>query len=246
MIMTNEDNNGKIRIQKYLSTKGVCSRREAERMIERRKIKVNGKKAVIGQAVDDQDHISINGKLIKKEERKIYYLLNKPKGYLSATKDKKGLPITDLIHTSSYIWPVGRLDVNTSGIIFITNDGDFTKLVTSPASNIKKTYIAKVNKIDFTNEDLRLLMNGITLDDGYKTQKAHEVSIVKVKGKYSHVKLTISEGKNNQVRRMFLALDCKVMELKRVGIGGFKIHQVPDVGSYIVVSYGDIQRLINK
>jgi pseudouridine synthase len=115
-----------------------------------------------------------------------------------------------------------------------------------PSSNITKTYVAKVNKIDFVDEDFRKLMNGIKLDDGYVTKKAHEVKLLKKNDKYSHVRLSISEGKKNQVKRMFLALGCQVIELQRIAIGGFKIHLVPHIGEYIVVSPGDIKKYLIK
>ena len=239
--------NSKIRIQKFLSIKGVCSRRDAEKLILKGKITVNGKKAEIAMHVNDSDYISINGKPIKKEHKKLYFLLNKPKGYLSETKDwKKNKPVTSLIKTSTHVFPVGRLDVNTSGLIFITNDGEFSRMVTLPSSGIKKTYLAKVNKIDFTNKDISLLQNGIVLDTGYKTKPAHEVTIMKTGDKYSIVKIVISEGKKNQVRKMFASLGCEVIELQRTSIGGFKIHLVPDKGKYITISYGDIQKYLRK
>ncbi|MBP6409231.1 MAG: rRNA pseudouridine synthase, partial [Fusobacteriaceae bacterium] len=135
----------KQRINKYLAQKGIGSRREIDKYIEMEMITVNGELAVSGQKVDDNDKIEINGMLIEEQkEKKVYFMLNKPQGYISAVKDAREKTVVELIDTPERIYPVGRLDLNTEGLLILTNDGDCYNKLIHPRAEIWKTYIAKV------------------------------------------------------------------------------------------------------
>ena len=203
------------RLQKFLSECGVASRRKSEELILNGKVKVNGKIVkTLGVKVSDNDIIVVNGEVIKKSLKE-YYLLYKPRGVISSVKDEKGRKtVADLVNTSTRIYPIGRLDYDTTGIILLTNDGELSNLLTHPKSNINKEYIAKVKGF-FKKEDATILSRGILLN-GRKTKPA----TFKLK-KYdkindvSYVKTIISEGRNHQIKNMFDSLGYIVLKLKR-------------------------------
>ena len=203
------------RLQKFLSECGVASRRKSEELILNGKVKVNGKIIkTLGVKVSDNDIIVVNGEVIKKSLKE-YYLLYKPRGVICSVKDEKGRKtVVDLVNTSTRIYPIGRLDYDTTGIILLTNDGELSNLLTHPKSNINKEYIAKVKGF-FKKEDATILSRGILLN-GRKTKPA----TFKLK-KYdkindvSYVKTIISEGRNHQIKNMFDSLGYIVLKLKR-------------------------------
>ena len=203
------------RLQKFLSECGVASRRKSEELILNGKVKVNGKIVkTLGVKVSDNDIIVVNGEVIKKSLKE-YYLLYKPRGVICSVKDEKGRKtVVDLVNTSTRIYPIGRLDYDTTGIILLTNDGELSNLLTHPKSNINKEYIAKVKGF-FKKEDATILSRGILLN-GRKTKPA----TFKLK-KYdkindvSYVKTIISEGRNHQIKNMFDSLGYIVLKLKR-------------------------------
>ena len=203
------------RLQKFLSECGVASRRKSEELILNGKVKVNGKIVkTLGVKVSDNDIIVVNGEVIKKSLKE-YYLLYKPRGVICSVKDEKGRKtVVDLVNTSTRIYPIGRLDYDTTGIILLTNDGELSNLLTHPKSNINKEYIAKVKGF-FKKEDATILSRGILLN-GRKTKPA----TFKLK-KYdkindvSYVKTVISEGRNHQIKNMFDSLGYIVLKLKR-------------------------------
>ena len=203
------------RLQKVIASSGVASRRKAEELILKGCVTVNGEKVTeLGTKVSGNDLICVNGKSIT-EEDKVYYMLNKPRGVISSASDELGRKtVVDLIDTDKRIYPIGRLDYDTTGIILLTNDGELTNKLIHPKSEIEKTYVAKVKGL-VNKEALKQLCNGVDID-GYKTAKAKaRLKKYDKKTNYSIVELTIHEGKNHQVKRMFEALGFEVVKLKR-------------------------------
>lgn len=204
------------RLQKVIANYGYASRREAEKLIASGQVKVNDVVVrELGTKVSSSDIIQINNVQIDKNIGYEYYLLYKPRGVISSSKDEKGRKtVVDLIDTESRIYPIGRLDYDTTGIILLTNDGNLANMLSLPKSNIDKTYIAKVDGI-LKKEDIIKLKNGVIID-GYKTKKAKiKVKKIDKKNKTSIVEVTIHEGKNHQVKKMFEAIGLKVLKLKR-------------------------------
>ena len=203
------------RLQKFLSECGVASRRKSEELILNGKVKVNGKIVkTLGVKVSDNDIIVVNGEVIKKSLKE-YYLLYKPRGVICSVKDEKGRKtVVDLVNTSTRIYPIGRLDYDTTGIILLTNDGELSNLLTHPKSNINKEYIAKVKGF-FKKEDATILSRGILLN-GRKTKPAtFKLKKYDKTNDVSYVKTVISEGRNHQIKNMFDSLGYIVLKLKR-------------------------------
>lgn len=220
-----------VRLQKYIAMCGIASRRAAETMISEGRVCVNGEK-VTEQGVKIEigaDKVMVDGEVIKNKNKKYYIMLNKPVGYVTTVKDQFGRPtVIDLIKADlkdERIFPVGRLDYETEGLLLLTNDGDFTYKVTHPKFHMDKTYIAAV-KGGVSIHDMNCLREGIRLDDGFKTSPA-KAEITDVKNGYTFVKLTIHEGKNRQVRRMFEALGKNIAALQRLSIGTVELGNLP-------------------
>lgn len=204
------------RVQKVIAECGYCSRRSAEKLILQGKVKVNGKIVLeLGTKVSKGDSIEVEGVVIDNNKNYEYYLLYKPRGVVSTTSDDKGRKcVVDLIDTTTRIYPVGRLDYDTTGVLILTNDGKLANKLMKPNSEIDKTYIAKVEGI-LTGYDIKRLRKGIIID-GKKTSNA----IVKLKNiskekQTSLVEIIIHEGKNHQVKKMIEAVGKKVIKLKR-------------------------------
>lgn len=208
------------RLQKVIAHAGVASRRKAEEMILEGKVKVNGKVVKeLGVKVSNSDTVEVGGIPLEKEQP-VYFLFYKPRGIISSVTDDKGRKtVTDYFpEIKERIYPVGRLDYDTSGILLLTNDGEFANLLMHPRNEIEKEYIAKIKGIPL-RENLKVLEKGIRLEDG-KTAPAQTkvISVDKKKGT-SIVQLTIHEGKNRQVRRMFEAIGHPVVKLRRERYG---------------------------
>lgn len=204
------------RLQKYLSECGVASRRKSEELIKAGKVKVNNKiVSDLGFKVNEKDEVFVNNVQVFKQEKE-YYLLYKPEKVICSVHDEKNrTTVIDLIDTKEKIFPVGRLDYDTSGLLLLTNDGELTNKLTHPSHDIPKTYSAKVDGI-ITKEELRTLEKGIILD-GVKTKKAiAKLKKVDKRNNKSYVELTITEGRNHQVKNMFSAVGHKVLKLKRI------------------------------
>ena len=203
------------RLSKVIATSGIASRRKAEELIDNGLVKVNGK--VVreqGVKVDSNDIIEVNNRILKKELKE-YYLLYKPRGIVTTTNDEKGRKtVVDLIKTGKRIYPVGRLDYDTTGLLLLTNDGELTNILTHPSNNIDKVYVAKVKGL-IGKVQIKSLENGVLID-GVKTSKS-KARILKYDKKTdsSFVELTIHEGKNHQVKKMFEAIGYEVVKLKR-------------------------------
>ena len=232
-----------MRLNKYIAHSGVCSRRKADELIEQGLVTINGKKASTGQDVADGDVVAVSGRPIKTEKRLVYYLLNKPVGYITTVDDQQDRPtVMDLLDDiSERVYPVGRLDFNTSGMLILTNDGDLTHQLTHPRHHIFKTYLAEVSGM-LTMAEAKRLERGVDIG-GYITAPAH-VSIIHQSDHSSIAEIRISEGKNRQVRRMFEAVGHKVTALERTAIGNMKMaHLKP--GQYRKLSANEIDYLKN-
>lgn len=211
-----------MRLQKFLAHSGVASRRKSEEIIALGRVKVNN--SVITDPafnVEKNDKVEVDGRIIKNKSKFKYYILNKPIGVVSTSRDEKNrINVTDLIDTNVRIYPVGRLDIDTTGLIIVTNDGDFTNIVTHPRYELDKTYIVTVvgrpNK-----KSLDLLRKGMVID-GYKTKGA-KVKILKNFETHSVLEVTIDEGRNRQIKKMFEQINHPVKALKRIKIGEFEI-----------------------
>ena len=204
------------RLQKKIANLGYCSRRKAEELITKGLVEVNGEVVTkLGTTVKPGDIITVEGNILDNSRSFEYYLLNKPKGVVTTTNDEKGrTTVIDLIETNARIYPVGRLDYDTTGILILTNDGELANLLSSPSSNVDKTYIAKVEG-EVTIPNIQALRKGVVID-GIKTKRAKvKLKSVDKKKKTSIVELTIHEGKNHQVKKMFEILGYKVTKLRR-------------------------------
>ena len=210
------------RLQKYLANNGIAARRKCEELILNGKIEVNGSTVFeLGTKVNpDKDEVKYNGKVVKLEDEKIYILLNKPIGYVTTAKEQFGRDmVLDLVKVNKRIVPVGRLDMYTSGVLILTNDGDFVNKLTHPSHEIDKTYNVTLKGI-VSKEEIEKLQNGVEIDDGYVTKPA-KVKILKIdeEKKISRIQITIHEGKNRQVRKMCEAVGKRVLALHRCKIG---------------------------
>lgn len=224
-----------IRLNKYIANAGVCSRRAADKLIDENKVKVNGKVVLEKGTVIDtyKDNVEVNGKKISISEEKVYILLNKPKGYITTAKEQFNRPfVLDLVNEKRRVYPVGRLDMDTSGLLILTNDGQLTNKITHPKNHIYKTYEA-ILKNELSNVDMQKLEKGVDIG-GYVTQPAKVQKLGDKK-----VRITISEGKNRQVRKMFETVNNKVVELKRISIGKLTLENL-EVGKFKYVKYEEI------
>lgn len=204
------------RLQKVIAQAGVTSRRKAEQLIVEGKVKVNGKVVQqLGVKVNPaKDKIEVEGIPIDREEP-VYFLLYKPQGVISSVSDDRGRKVvTDFVETHHRVFPVGRLDYDTSGIILLTNDGEFANLLTHPKHEIEKVYVAKVQGIP-TIDKIKKLREGVMLEDGKTAPAKVKILSANRKKDVSIIQLTIHEGRNRQVRRMFEAIGHRVLKLKR-------------------------------
>ena len=203
------------RLQKVIAASGVTSRRKAEELITAGKVKVNGEVVTeLGTKVTDKDRIEVDNVIINKETKE-YYLLNKPRGVVTTTKDDKDRKtVVDLIPTNARIYPVGRLDYDTTGVLLLTNDGDFANILMHPASEVEKVYMAKLKGI-IKGEHINALKDGVKLDEQIVKPSRVKLKKVDTKTNTCMVQITIHEGKNHQVKRMFEAVGFEVVKLKR-------------------------------
>ena len=203
------------RLQKVIAQAGIASRRKAEELITSGQVKVNGVVITeLGTKVTEKDQIEVNNQLIEKEKKE-YYLLNKPRGVVTTTSDDKNRKtVVDLIPTSARIYPVGRLDYDTTGVLLLTNDGDFANILMHPTSNVDKVYMAKLEGI-IKGEQINQLKDGVELDGEIVKPSRVKLKKVDPKSNSCMVQITIHEGKNHQVKRMFEAVGFPVAKLKR-------------------------------
>jgi 23S rRNA pseudouridine2605 synthase len=204
------------RLQKVIANLGYCSRRKAEELIKEGKVKVNGQIITeLGTKTKHGDTIEVEDTILDNNKNYEYYLLNKPRGVVTTTKDELNRKtVIDLINTSTRIYPVGRLDYDTTGILLLTNDGVLANKLMHPSHNIDKTYIAKIEGL-ITGYSIKKLREGVVID-GYKTSPAKvKLRSTDKKNNKSIVELTIHEGKNHQIKKMFESVGYQVEKLKR-------------------------------
>lgn len=217
------------RLQKIISKAGVASRREAERLILAGRVALNGVTVTeLGvQADAEKDVITLDGRPIGQAERKLYFLLNKPKGYISAVKDDRGRKtVVDLLpEVAEYIYPVGRLDYDTEGLLLLTNDGDLMNGLLHPSKEIAKTYVARVQGV-LTAKDVGLLSKGMLLEDGMTAPAKVKPLNKAADDSWCRVEVTIHEGRNRQVRRMLQGVGHRVISLERRAFAGLTLQGV--------------------
>lgn len=227
------------RLQKLIAQAGICSRREAENLILAGRVTVDGKIVrELGTKANVKQKIRVDGKILKFGAGKIYLMLNKPRGYVSTVHDDRGRKtIIDLLgeNFSERVYPIGRLDLNSEGLLLLTNDGELTNALIHPRNEVEKTYRVKISG-DVTEEKLDLLRAGIELDDGLTAPA--EIYLL---GE-NFVEITIHEGRNRQVRRMFAAIGCDVKRLRRIRFAGLTLDGVK-VGKFRELTAGEISRL---
>lgn len=234
-----------VRLQKIIADRGYCSRRKAEEYITNKLVKIKG--IVVDElgAKFDEDKvvIEIDGHLLKPvlDAEKYYFLVNKPLGFVTSLKDDRGRKTVDMLVPSRYgrLFPVGRLDINTSGALIMTNDGDFANLVMHPSSQFNKTYLVVIRGI-FTLTDKTRLEKGIMLEDGLTAPA--KVKVVSSKISTSSVLITIHEGKNREVRRMMEALNHGIISLSRRKIGGLSVAKLK-TGQYAKIPVSIIDKI---
>ena len=232
------------RLQKYLSSCGIASRRKSEELILAGKVKVNGKVVTeLGTKVSEKDEVEVENMEVYRKEKE-YYLLYKPEKTICSVSDEKGrTTVVDLIETDEKIFPVGRLDYDTTGLLLLTNDGELTNKLTHPKGFVEKTYIAKVSGI-VTGKEIHELEEGIELE-GVKTKKARaKLKKIDKKNNKSYVELTITEGRNHQVKNMFAALGHKVLKLKRISYAFFNLEGMK-IGEYRRLTAKEVKQLYN-
>lgn len=220
-----------MRLDKLLAHCGFGSRRDVKQLIRQMNISVNGKQVDKPNlhVNPSEDKIIVNGEQVI-YEKYIYLMLNKPDGYISATEDLYDLTVIDLVPEDFRhfdLFPVGRLDKDTEGLLLLTNDGKVNHYLTSPKHNVKKVYYATIQG-EVTKEDIERFAQGVVLDDGYKTKPA-QLHIIKSDDQ-SEIELTITEGKFHQVKRMFLAINKQVLYLKRIQMGEIRLDHELQLG----------------
>lgn len=211
------------RLQKILAQMGVASRRKAEELIVEGRVIVNGKAVAVGMKADPtKDHIKVNGRLLTKPEPKIYLMFNKPAGVVASLSDPEGRPtVRDFLKGVKYrVFPIGRLDYDSEGLLLITNDGDFAHRILHPSKKTPKTYVIKVKGI-IDEDAIEKLRRGVRLQDGLTAPS--KVKKIRQSESNSWVEITIHEGRKRQVRRMLEKVGYPVIKLRRIAIGGLKL-----------------------
>lgn len=226
------------RLQKVIANSGFCSRRKAEEYISKGVVYVNGQQVLeLGTKVGSGDIIEVNGETIDKNKNYVYYLLYKPRGVVSTSSDELGRKtVVDIVNSMERVYPIGRLDYDTTGLILLTNDGVLANKLMHPSSNIDKVYIAKVEGI-LSAYDVKRLKSGVVID-GYKTSRCHvKIKSIDKEKNTCIVELTIHEGRNHQVKKMIESVGKKVIKLKRERYAFFNLNGLKP---------GEYRRLSNK
>lgn len=239
-----EENNNKIRIQKFLADNGIASRRKCEEYILKGRVKLNGKIVTeLGTKINpDTDRIEFDSKKVEITNNKIYILLNKPVGYVTTAKDQFDRKIVlDLIKTKERVVPVGRLDMYTSGALILTNDGEFVNRITHPSHEIEKTYNVTIRGI-VSEEEINKLKSGVDIG-GYVTKPA-KVKIIKVdeEKNITRLEIKIHEGKNRQIRKMISSIKKNVIALHRTSIGNITVKNMK-IGEYRYLKENEIKNM---
>lgn len=232
------------RLQKILSQYGVASRRKAEQLIKEGRVTVNGQIAQLGQKADpEKDYIKVDGKLLLKPEPKVYYAFYKPRKVITALFDPQGRPtVKDFLKGIKFrVYPVGRLDYDSEGLIILTNDGELAYKVMHPSSEIEKTYMVKVDGI-IDEEKLSKLRKGVKIEGGLA--RAVNVTFIRKLKANSWIKITLYEGRKRQIRKMLEKVGHPVIRLIRVAIDGVRLGDLK-AGEYRVLTKEEIESLKN-
>ena len=231
------------RLQKVIADAGITSRRKAEELIINGKVRVNGEIVkTLGVKVSGNDIVEVNGMMIQNEKVKKYYLLNKPRGVISSVRDDKNRPtVVDYIDTDVRIYPVGRLDYDTTGLILLTNDGELANRLAHPKNKIPKTYIAKIEGL-LNKDDIERLKNGIIIDGRKVAVEDFKIRDKDFEKKTSLVEVTIVEGRNHIVKKMFESLKHPVIRLSRIKIAFLEIGKLKS-GQYRELTIKEIKKL---
>jgi len=233
------------RLQKIIARSGIASRRFAEEMIKNGRVSVNERIVTIpGTKADgSRDEIRIDGKLISAETSNVYILLNKPRGYITALKDPQGRPVvTDLLEgIHERVFPVGRLDYDSEGLLLMTNDGEFSYRIQHPKFRIPKTYRVKI-KGSVTGEEINIFKRGSKLDDGYF--KPANIAVEKNNRKSCWLRMIIFQGRNRIIRRFFDSMGRPVVRLIRIGVGEIELSDLHE-GEYRHINKKEVKRLFH-
>jgi len=229
------------RLQKYMARCGAASRRKSEELITEGRVAVNGQTVTeLGFKVEEGDQVTLDGKPLLPESRKVYIALNKPVGFVSTVKDERGRKtLLDLVEVPERIYPIGRLDYDTSGLILLTNDGDIYNKVIHPREEKNKIYIALVQGI-LSKEEIRAFEGGLEID-GYVTAPA-SIRTKRILGRNAEVEITIHEGRNRQVRKMCEKIGHPVISLKRISVGKIALGDLP-VGKWRYLTEKEVGEL---
>lgn len=233
-----------MRLNKYIAHAGIASRRKADELTINGNVKINGlTMREPGYNVESGDVVEVNGQRICGQEKMEYVLLNKPKGYITSMRDEKGRPVvTELVtDVNARLFPVGRLDYNTSGMLLLTNDGELTYRLTHPKHHVAKTYRALVKGV-LSKEKLARLRKGVDIG-GFVTSPA-QVNVIKQAERSAVVEIILYEGKNRQVRKMFAAVGNPVQELERIAVGELRLGRLKE-GHYRKLTKNEIEYLKN-
>lgn len=232
-----------MRINKFLAESGVASRRASDKLIEDGEVKINGKTAALGDDVADSDIVTVSGKVVSTVKKYEYYIMNKPKGYVCTVKDDKGRKtVMDLLPPNiKRVFPVGRLDYDSEGLLLFTNDGELTYRLTHPKNEIPKTYLVKVEG-KLSDEALNQLRSGVYID-GRRTGRCN-VKVVEDARDAVKLHITITEGRNRQIRKMLEAVGKEVKFLKRIKIGDLTLKGL-DRGDVRKLSAAEVEYLLN-
>lgn len=231
------------RLQKVIASYGYTSRRKAEELIRKGKVMVNGKIITeLGTKVEANDVISIDSVIINKDVKQEYYLLNKPRQVISSVEDKQGrITVRDLINSDARIYPIGRLDYDTTGLIILTNDGDLANLLMHPSFEVEKTYVAKVNKV-LDKDDIKKIKSNIVVEGRKVVIKRFKIKKKDFEKNTSVVELTIVEGRNHIVKKIFASMNIDVIKLSRVGYAFLTIDNLKS-GEYRNLTIKEIKKL---
>lgn len=231
------------RLQKVIASSGIASRRKAEELINKGKVKVNGNIVTeLGTKVSGNDTIEVDGTILKRDSVKEYYLLNKPRGVISSVSDDLNRPtVVDYIDTDVRIYPVGRLDYDTTGLIILTNDGELTNILAHPRNKIPKTYIAKIEGL-LNKDDIDRLRNGILIEGRKVVVENFKIRDKDFEKKTSLIELTIFEGRNHIVKKLFESLRHPVIRLSRIKIAFLSSENLKS-GQYRKLSIKEVKKL---
>ena len=231
------------RLQKVIAESGYCSRRKAEEYIKEGKVEVNGKVVTeLGTKVSYEDEIIVNHKCLQEKEAKEYYLFYKPEKTISSVKDEKGrTTVVDFIDTPARIYPVGRLDYDTTGLLLLTNDGELANLLTHPSTNIEKVYLAKINGI-LSGEELKRLKTGIEIEGRVVRLQTLKVKKINKETNTSSVLIGVTEGRNHIIKKLIGSLGYKVLKLKRESFAFLTLEGLKP-GEYRHLSIKEVKKL---